>query len=477
MPSAAGRPLGLVSLFLAALPVVAAAQQPLDAIPAEHLLCWNSRAFPETNSPTSAPSAPTALGTLLDLGTRMAGRGDDASTQLTLRAAEAISLMVRHPHAVALVDAGARPHEDDPAEPRVDALKLIVAIQVRESGDVFPRLVQKVVNEQTDAGFATLTEKSAGRWRYQELRDRRLPEWAVFAWGRIDDLFVWTLGQDVWPLAAETAAGARRSAAGDPWVRKARAARPAALIEILATHEAIRRRLDPLVHGRATDFFAEWEAQDVDRSLWALGFEREAMYLHAHFLRGGETKSRIYAESNEPPAPVRASIPPGSRFAVYRLPLDRFGRQLVSSLVATRGAEYRRLASEWWAKLEADGGFSAQRDLFAHLGDTAVLHNFPPHPLRLPLAFTVLLEIRDEPQTVRKTLDAIGEAVAAFLAESAAQNSRTNLVALQNDGEAWFLQIGPVSGVAWTVTDRYIIASWSPRALREYLERVGEAGK
>ena len=68
-----------------------------------------------------------------------------------MRAAEAISLMVRHPHAVALVDAGARPHEEDPAEPRVDALKLIVAIQVGEQEDVFPRLVQKVVNEQTDA--------------------------------------------------------------------------------------------------------------------------------------------------------------------------------------------------------------------------------------------------------------------------------------------------------------------------------------
>lgn len=470
----AGHLLGLVSLFSVALPLVAGAQQPLEVIPAEHLLCWNSRAFPETNAPTSAPSA---LGTLLDLGTRMAGRGDDASTQLTLRAAEAISLMVRHPHAVALVDAGARPHEEDPTEPRVDALKLIVAIQVGEQGDVFPRLVQKVVNEQTDAGFATLTEKTAGKWRYQELRDRRLPDWSVFAWGRIDDLFVWTLGKDVWPLAAETAAGARRSAAADPWVHKARAARPTALIEILATHEAVRRRLDPLVHGRASDFFAEWDAQDVDRSLWALGFERDAMFLQAHFLRGGKTVTRIYAECREPPAPLRAAIPPGARFAVYRLPLRDAAKRFVSSLVATRGTEYRRLASEWWAKLESDGGFSAQRDLFDRLGDTAVLHNYPPHPLRLPLAFTLLLEIRDRPETVRKTLDAIGEAVAAFLDESAARNNRTNLVALQNDGQAWFLQIGPVSGVAWTVTDRYIIASWSPRALREYLERAGDAVK
>jgi hypothetical protein len=37
------------------------------------------------------------------------------------------------------------------------------------------------------------------------------------------------------------------------------------------------------------------------------------------------------------------------------------------------------------------------------------------------------------------------------------------------------MQVGPVAGVAWTVTDRYIVTSWSPRALREYLEIAGEA--
>jgi hypothetical protein len=454
-----------------------AGHQPLDVIPADHLLCWNGSPFPDTRPPGSGPSTPSALGTLLDLGTRMAGRPDDASTQLTLRGAEAISLLVRYPHAVALLDASARPLEDNPAEQRVDGLKIIVAVRCGDDGDAFPRLVQKVVNEQTDAGFATLGEKTAGKWSYHELRDNRLPAWAVFGWGRIGDLFVWTLGEDVWRLAAATAAKAQPSAAIDPWVRKARSARPNALVEILATHEAIRRRLDPVVHGRATEFFAEWGAADVERSLWSLGFERGAMFMQAHFLRGGETSTRVYAESREPPAGLRATIPDGARFAVYRLPLGRMLQQLVSSLVVTREAEYRRLASGWWQKVEDEGGFSAERDLFGHLGETAVLHNFPPHPLRLPLAFTLLLEIRDEPQTVRKTLDAIGEAVAAFLEESAAKSNRANLVTLQNDGEAWFLQIGPVSGVAWTVTDRFIVASWSPRALREYLDRAGEAVK
>jgi len=31
-----------------------------------------------------------------------------------------------------------------------------------------------------------------------------------------------------------------------------------------------------------------------------------------------------------------------------------------------------------------------------------------------------------------------------------------------------------IAGVAWTVTDKYIITSWSPHALRDYLAEKGE---
>jgi hypothetical protein len=30
------------------------------------------------------------------------------------------------------------------------------------------------------------------------------------------------------------------------------------------------------------------------------------------------------------------------------------------------------------------------------------------------------------------------------------------------------------AGRAWTVTDRFIITSWSPAALRSYLEQIGD---
>ena len=41
------------------------------------------------------------------------------------------------------------------------------------------------------------------------------------------------------------------------------------------------------------------------------------------------------------------------------------------------------------------------------------------------------------------------------------------------DGPDWLGLAGP----AWTVTDRFIILSWSPLALREYLAKVPDEVK
>jgi len=42
------------------------------------------------------------------------------------------------------------------------------------------------------------------------------------------------------------------------------------------------------------------------------------------------------------------------------------------------------------------------------------------------------------------------------------------------DDGVWNIQFGPFAGPAWTVTDRFIITSWSPTALRSYLSKVGD---
>jgi len=359
----------------------ASADEPLDLIPGDHLLCWTGRPFPDTAPPTNEES-PSVLATLLDVGTRIAGRPLDSKTQLAVRLLEAFGLMIRYPHALALIDAQAKPVGPDGLGRRVDRLRFALIVQTGGKSEPFRRIIQKIVNEQTDNQQASLQRKKAHRWSYQELKDSRLPDWCVIAWGDIGEHFVLTVGAEVWPLIASVGAGETPALSRDPWVVAARATlNPRPLIEIHAAVRAIRERLDPLVDGRATGFFKAWHADNMARSHWALGFDGRALYCIAHILNNDEkTARRIYADPKIRNKRLLATIPETARYAIYRVPVGKIVPRLVSSWLATRSPEVRQAAEEAWARIQAEHGFDAERDLLAHLGLSLIHISEPTRP-------------------------------------------------------------------------------------------------
>ena len=455
-----------------ATPAPGAPDHPLDLIPADSLLCWKGCPFPDTEQ---KPAGPSPLATLIDLGTRIAGSPLKPAQQMTLRIFETLGAVVHYPFAIALIDARARPAGADARGSKVAQLRIAAVVRTDGRSEPFRRIIQKVVNEQTDAGVARLEARTAGRWRYQELRDARLPEWCVIAWGELDEHFVIALGEGVWPLIAAVAEGQVQALSGDEWVsaiRRQRSEEP--LIEVIAATQAIRERLDPFVQGRATAFFEAWGDSDTQRAFWELGFVERALFCTASYRRGENTVRRIYANPDFRDERFLKTVPPDSRYAVYRIEVPVFLPRLIRSFYATRGAEERKAAAELWAQIQARLGINAERDALAHLGDHIVLHNYPPHPLRLPLAFTSLIEIRDEPAQVRGTLEALCKAWQEGLEKAAEQTGSPNPTQLQRDRDGiWYIQFGPVASLAWTFTDRFIVTSWSPAALREYLDKAG----
>jgi hypothetical protein len=463
---------GLPALCLLIAAARAQPREPLDLIPADTLLCWHGRPLPDT-SPVS--SQPSALQTLLELGMRMAGQSLDSGTQLGVRLAEMFNLTIRYPHALTLIDARALPVGPDQKGRRVDRLRFALVVESGDQTEPFLRVIQKAVNEQTDQAEATLLAKRAGRWSYQELRDKRLPDWAVVAWGQIDKHFVLTIGADVWPNVAAVAAGQAPALSQDAWYKAAREKRgQPALLEILLAAHAIQERLDPFFDGQASAFFKAWDAADIDQAYWALGFEGRALFCRASYRVGRETVDRLYADPDIREPRLLETIPPDARYAIYKLPLDRFLPRFFRGLLALEGQKARANIERVWAEMQAQRAFDAERDVLAHLGEYVVLHNDPPHPLRIPLAMTILIEIRDEPAAVRRTLETLFTAWRDTLAESTEDGRPVGPFTLQRDDDGvWYMQFGPLAGPAWTTTDRFIISSWSPQALREYLAKVG----
>jgi hypothetical protein len=50
------------------------------------------------------------------------------------------------------------------------------------------------------------------------------------------------------------------------------------------------------------------------------------------------------------------------------------------------------------------------------------------------------------------------------------------MLSVQRDPDGiWYVQFGPIASIAWTATDRFVVTSWSPHALREYLQSHAEA--
>jgi hypothetical protein len=468
-------------------------QEPLNLIPADALLCWHGRAFPDTQP---MPDSTSPILALLDAGASIAGQPLSPRTRLTIRGLEALSAVMRYPYAVALIDVRAREDAPDADETvaesrpardaaqgatsrparrgsRVDHLRLALVVDTQGRSEPFLRIIQKVVNEQTGSDVASLEAHRAERWSYQELRDQRLPEWCRIAWGEIEGQFVITVGEEVWPQVAAVAAGRERSLARDPWVAEARRGGRAALVEITVAAQRIRERLDPFVQGRASDFFAAWSAEDLERAHWALGFQGRAMFCVAQFLEGGTTRERVYADPAVEDERVLGVVPRGARYAVYRLRLTEFLPRLIHSAYATRGREYSAQAARRWTQVQLESGFDGQRDLLDHLGPHMILHNDPPHPLHLPLMFTSLVEIQSQPEAVRRSIDLMSRAWQGIIAQSEQKRGQASVVQVRLDGDGvWSVQWGPVPGPAWTVTDRFVVLSWSPAALRAYLSRA-----
>jgi len=431
--------------------------------------------------------------TLLEVGTRVFGgeRGAlDRSAQLGMRVAEMFGLTIRQAHALVLIDASAKPTRTDPVARRLDQLQFALIVQLQKGGagneqadaEPFLRIIQKAVNEQTDQTSAALETRRSEGCTYQELRDTRLPTWATVAWGQIDGYFVLTVGEGVWPMIARVAAGRLPALSREEWYARVRGRPPATtLVEVFLAIDNLRRRLDPCVDGRVGAFLRAWELDEVRRAYWVAGFEGRALNCRGCFASAAETVTRVYADAGFRQSSLLRTVPAEARYAVFDLPAERFLPSLFNSLLAIQGVRTRANIDRTWNEIQAEQGFDVERDLLSHLGRHVVVHNDPPHPLRLPLAATALIEIGDDPTLVRTTVDRMCAGFRAALERAAARSGNPPPFTLHRDEDGvWYLRLMSrgsswlgLAGPALVVTDRFIIVSWSPLALREYLDKVG----
>jgi len=433
------------------------------------------RAIPQSQSTptlpgevTTQPSFEQVLG-LLEITGLLRGGG-----QVFADIVAGLPLLATHEFAIILLDARTTVAPDaqgSTTRPSVRLGSLQAAVVLRTGGrdDDAMDWLNRVIGRYTNSDEASLSEFKTGAATGQRLVDRRTPEWAVLEWAQVEQAFVMGLG---YGTVERIAAARRRHAprlADDRWyvAARARCAPATAWVEFFVNFERSRERLGPAAAERIDGWQRSLHSSRTNRELWVFGADdREWSCRRLAQAENGD-RLRIYAGRPGDAERYASILPAGARrFAVLRVPVADLVRDLPAGLLAIQSGRTSAAMEKWWRAWEHDKAIDIDGALLANIEDELLVMDFPPHPLGVPLALTVAAPIRHS-SDVRAAVAAALEAWEQRLA----RDDRSPLLRMsiqRTSDDIWFLRAG-IAGPAMKVSDRFIVMSWSPQALREVL--------
>ncbi|MGB9625976.1 MAG: hypothetical protein ACPMAQ_14070, partial [Phycisphaerae bacterium] len=380
--------------------------------------------------------------------------------------------------AFALMDITARPL---PAGGhRLAGMQAAIVFDTGGDNRLLVQRIRQLLATYTNAELSRLeTLASDGGTRYR-LVDSRLPDWCVIEWGAVGRQFVVSIGRGAFERILAVRSGASVPLANDPWYRGAcdLARIHRAYIECFLGAARLRSRLDEAVAGRPREVMQAIGADKLDRSLFIVSADGRAVRAHAILSVEGFDHDVVLSEVPSADDPAAVVVPPEARrFGYLRQPLAVWVRGARDAWLASQGPATSEVLRNGWGRIESEYGFHAERDLLAHLGSRLIIHDYPPHPLHIPLLWTFLIETDDAEADIRRAIDGMMTAAQAALEAKAARESGTGLAPqLRRTADGiWYVQLG-LAGPALAVTRGWIVVSFSPEAVRENLPRARAGG-
>lgn len=469
-------------------PAPTAAQPISDLIPSDCLVAYMAKPYDWLQAATqpaeSSPDMPAGFSVASIVAFLHAARMIPDEGQVFADIATALPLLGRYQHALVLLDVACkrviiRPAGDDDREARtslrLDRLQVAVIFNCGADDQPIRNQLDRVISRYTNRDVAVLTEEKAGGVTFQRLRDERMPTWAVWEWGRWGDYFIVTFGEGAFSRIAAVAGGAEPCLSRNPWFRSAteKTHGDRALVQWLIAFTRLKDALGAVAQGRVARVAAALGADHVTQDLWTIGAEDRSLVWYRCFRRDGKDVQRCYSDPANYPLPHRRIVPDQARHvAIIEAPTRWLVDNLPNAWVASQSRRNVRKWKRAWRSIEEETGIDINGNLIDHLGKTVVVYDYPPHPLGIPFALTLAIEI-DDRRAVQMATDALLTAWGKYLDERAERN-KTVLVRIKvkrdPDG-VWFLQAG-ILGPALKVTDRYVVVSWSPQALRDALKFI-----
>ncbi len=467
-------PLTLVLLATTHPSLVVALPHTLPAaVPQDVVAAW----FVDSKKPESEPGSLNSIG-LARLVIDQAGEfgllsGVDPVGRAWIDTLAALSVVLEHPHAVALFHVRSSKLSD--GGHRLAALYGALIVHTRGENSAIEHRIQRLLNTYTNSDESILTTTEHARQTVFELRDRRLPEWMSIRWGSVGEYYVVALGDGSFDRVVETLESSATALGGNPWFQSAfeKLRGPDAWFAAWADFHLLQTTSDVGLSEKVTRVRDTLALRDVAHGLWTVRYQDRAVYAEGYVRVNGHDQLRPLTKSEL--AGIRADELVPKDATGYAL-FDVTPRQVLGlvseAYLASRGERARHLTSAYWQELQATAGVSIETDLLARLGHGVVIHNSPQHALGLPLLWTVATPVRGDPAELRKALDALFRVWQSELLEAGGPAGLR-----QDAAGAWYLDLG-INGPAAGMTDRWLVVSFSPEAVRanlDLLDRVGGA--
>lgn len=475
--------LGLIGLHPA---LGRAGDRPItDLVPVDNLIVYMARPYSpvddtgRSDSPEEQKQSPaSSIARILTVLNAYGLIPDEG--QVFADIAASLPLLGRYEHAMILLDVSSRivrrPDDatQDPFRLSLRLKHLQTAIVFRTNGQHGPILEQmnRIVGRYTNREVAHLTPEKVVGYEFQRLADDRLPGWAVWEWGRLDDFFVVSFGAGAFEKIAKTYAKRSGALSEDPWFQAAVAETEGkqTLARWFLGLARLEKRLGEVAQGRHRRVISALDADNITQDLWSVGLEGRALSWYRCYQRNGENKVHRYSDpANYPPHHRRIVPDDAQHFAIINVPTRWLVDNLPRAWVASQSQSNVEKWTQIWRSLEQKIGIDLSGNLINHLGNNIVIFDYPPHPLDIPFALTVAIEIDDQ-KAVKVATDSLLATWGQYLDERA-ERKGTTLVRVKvkkSKDDIWYLQAG-ILGPAMKVTKRYLVISWSPQALRDAL--------
>lgn len=374
--------------------------------------------------------------------------------------------LVRRPVAFAILDIEFYQRDDGGHElARMSAALLVDTQGEHETVEQQIRHLLNTYTNQEHTKLQRVNGAGAAPARY-ELKDDRLPAWASITFGPVGPAYLITLGDGAAQRVACCLKPSGASLSRDAWLTAAvRACRKSGVeFRLYANTERLAQRQPDGFRSRLSTWLNLIDLPET-RRIYAVISRDGRVVESSAFVRQRDADRLIPIADHEFLKPWGYDLIPkdATVFTVadanFRtLPLSIW-EAFVGSRTPNTAARYR----ETLARIEAESGVRLREDVFARLGDRIVIHDFPVHALRLPVARTIYVPIEKEPQVVAGNLDSFLAAAARALAGPTAADPSP--LRREPDG-VWYVHLG-LQGPAVKVCGNWLVISYSPFAVRE----------